>query len=91
MGKRLSEAEIARYHRDGFLSPIDAFSPEEARGFRDRLEEFEQRDGRQFGKGHNFKPHLLFPWVDALVRHPVGPPDPAAKAALLRSVGCWID
>jgi hypothetical protein len=70
MGKRLSDVEIARYQRDGFLSPIDAFSPQQARGFRGRLEEFERRDGRQFGKGHNFKPHLLFPWVDALVRHP---------------------
>ena len=70
MGKSLSDAEIAGYHRDGFLCPIDVFSPEEARGFRDRLEGFEERDGRQFGKGHNFKPHLLFPWVDALVRHP---------------------
>jgi hypothetical protein len=70
MGKRLTDAQIAQYHRDGFLFPIDAFSPEEARQFRDRLEEFEQRDGRLFGKGHNFKPHLLFPWVDALVRHP---------------------
>jgi non-heme Fe2+,alpha-ketoglutarate-dependent halogenase len=70
MGKVLSDADIARYRRDGFLCPIDAFSAEAARGFRDRLEEFEQRDGRQFGKGHNFKPHLLFPWVDALVRHP---------------------
>jgi non-heme Fe2+,alpha-ketoglutarate-dependent halogenase len=69
MGKRLSDADIARYHRDGFLSPIDAFSPKEARGFRERLEKFELRDGRQFGKGHNFKPHLLFPWVDELVRH----------------------
>jgi non-heme Fe2+,alpha-ketoglutarate-dependent halogenase len=70
MGKRLTDAQIAQYHRDGFLSPIDAFSPEAARGFRDRLEAFERRDGQQFGKGHNFKPHLLFPWVDALVRHP---------------------
>ncbi|HZK91497.1 MAG TPA: phytanoyl-CoA dioxygenase family protein [Stellaceae bacterium] len=70
MGKRLSGTEIARYHRDGFLFPIDAFTPREARKFRDRLEAFERQDGRQFGKGHNFKPHLLFPWVDALVRHP---------------------
>jgi non-heme Fe2+,alpha-ketoglutarate-dependent halogenase len=70
MGKVLSEAQVAQYRRDGFLFPIDAFSPEEARGFRDRLEGFERRDGRQFGKGHNFKRHLLFPWVDALVRHP---------------------
>ena len=70
MGKRLADAEIARYHRDGFLYPIDVFSPEEARGFRSRLEDFERRDGRPFGKGHNFKPHLLFPWIDELVRHP---------------------
>ncbi len=71
MGKVLSDAQVAQYHRDGFLYPIDVFSQEEARGFRDRLEGFEEHDGRQFGKGHNFKPHLLFPWVDALVRHPV--------------------
>jgi len=70
MGKRLSDAELASYRRDGFLSPIDAFSTEEARRFRDLLEDFERRDGRRFGKGHNFKPHLLFPWVDALVRDP---------------------
>jgi non-heme Fe2+,alpha-ketoglutarate-dependent halogenase len=69
MGKRLSEADIARYRRDGFLFPIDAFSRDDAHRFRDRLEDFERCDGRQFGKGHNFKPHLLFPWVDALVRH----------------------
>ena len=31
MGKRLTDTDIARYHRDGFLYPIDAFSPEEAR------------------------------------------------------------
>jgi non-haem Fe2+, alpha-ketoglutarate-dependent halogenase len=70
MGKTLTDAQIAQYHRDGFISAIDAFSPAEAREFRDRLEDFERRDGRRFGKGHNFKPHLLFPWVDALVRHP---------------------
>ena len=70
MGKRLTDTDVARYLRDGFLFPVDAFSPDEARSFRDRLEDFERRDGRQFGKGHNFKPHLLFPWVDALVRHP---------------------
>jgi non-haem Fe2+, alpha-ketoglutarate-dependent halogenase len=70
MGKVLADAEVAQYHSAGFLFPLDAFSPEEAGEFRDRLEDFERRDGRQFGKGHNFKPHLLFPWVDALVRDP---------------------
>jgi hypothetical protein len=28
MGKVLSDTDIARDHRDGFLFPIDAFSPE---------------------------------------------------------------
>jgi hypothetical protein len=70
MGKVLSEAQIAQYRRDGFVFPIQAFGREAALGFRDRLEGFERAEGRKFGKGHNFKPHLLFPWVDALVRHP---------------------
>lgn len=70
MGKVLSDAQIAQYGRDGFVFPIDAFSREEALGFRERLESFERAEGRKFGKGHNFKPHLLFPWVDGLVRHP---------------------
>ena len=70
MGKRLTDVQIAQYHCDGFLFPIAAFGPEEAREFRDWLEDFEQRDGRLFGKGHNFKPHLLFPWVDEIVHAP---------------------
>jgi non-heme Fe2+,alpha-ketoglutarate-dependent halogenase len=67
MGKRLSDAEIARYERDGFLYPIDAFSPERAGAYLDKLEAFERQEGRDFGKGHNFKPHLLFTWVDEIV------------------------
>jgi hypothetical protein len=34
MSKRLSDAEIARYHRDGFLYPIDPCNPECRRGCR---------------------------------------------------------
>ncbi|MGH7094673.1 MAG: phytanoyl-CoA dioxygenase family protein [Stellaceae bacterium] len=70
MGNRLSEFEIARYERDGFLFPVEAFPREQALGWRDQLESFEQNDGRRFGKGHNFKPHLLFRWVDEIVHHP---------------------
>jgi hypothetical protein len=32
MGKVLSDADSARYRRDGFLLPIDAFSPETGSG-----------------------------------------------------------
>jgi non-heme Fe2+,alpha-ketoglutarate-dependent halogenase len=70
MSKKLTDAEVARYERDGFVFPVAAFGPEEARGYLDRLESFERDEGRQFGKGHNFKPHLLFTWVDEIVHHP---------------------
>ena len=70
MGKGLSEADVARFERDGFLFPVDAFSRDEARNYLDQLESFERREGREFGKGHNFKPHLLFRWVDEIVYHP---------------------
>ena len=69
MGKKLSEAEIAQYERDGFVFPVEAIGAAEARRYRDRLEVFEAGAGRQFGKGHNFKPHLLFTWVDEIVHH----------------------
>ena len=70
MGKGLSAAQMARYERDGFVFPVEAFSPAEAARYLGRLEAFEARDGRRFGKGHNFKPHLLFTWVDEIVHHP---------------------
>ena len=70
MGKKLSEAQIAQYERDGFVFPVDAFSPDQAGRYLQCLEDFERRQGQDFGKGHNFKPHLLFTWVDEIVHHP---------------------
>lgn len=70
MGKKLFETEVARYERDGLLFPVDAFTADEARRYRESLEAFERRDGREFGKGHNLKPHLLFRLVDEIVHSP---------------------
>src|SRR5579863_853750 len=70
MGKRLSQDQIARWERDGFLSPVEAFSREAAARWRARLEDFEAKSGQAFGNGRNFKPHLLFTWVDEIVHHP---------------------
>ena len=69
MGRKLTDAQIERYHRDGFVYPIDAFTAEQARRYRDAMEEFEAQ-GTELTKGHNFKPHLLFTWVDEIVHHP---------------------
>lgn len=70
MTRKLSAEQVAGYARDGYVSPIDAFSPEQARAWRDRLEAFERAEGRKMTRGHNFKPHLLFPWVDEIVHSP---------------------
>lgn len=38
---------------------------------------------------HHLVPRLAIAGVDAVVRHPLGPGDPAQKAEILRAVGCW--
>ena len=70
MGKLLTDAQIARYERDGFVFPIDGFSTEQARRYRGAMEDFERAQGTALGKGQNFKPHLLFTWIDEIVHHP---------------------
>jgi hypothetical protein len=70
MGRKLTDTQIEQYHRDGFVYPVDAFRADEARRFRCAMENFEAAQGTELTKGHNFKPHLLFAWVDEIVRHP---------------------
>jgi non-heme Fe2+,alpha-ketoglutarate-dependent halogenase len=70
MGKKLTDAQIEHYHRDGFVYPVDAFGADEARRYRGAMEDFEAAQGTQLTKGHNFKPHLLFTWVDEIVHSP---------------------
>src|SRR5690242_15136470 len=66
--RKLTQAQVGRYERDGYICPIGAFSAEQARAWRDRLEAYERAEGQKLTRGHNFKPHLLFPWVDDIVR-----------------------
>jgi non-haem Fe2+, alpha-ketoglutarate-dependent halogenase len=73
MARTLSDDQVARYQGDGFLCSIPALSPAEARDCRARLEAFEASQGRPLGQlpGQlRAKTHLLFPWLDDLVRHP---------------------
>jgi ectoine hydroxylase-related dioxygenase (phytanoyl-CoA dioxygenase family) len=70
MGRKLTAAQIAQYDRDGYVCPVDAFSTERTRAWRERLESFERSQGQKMTRGHNFKPHLLFPWVDEIVHAP---------------------
>ncbi len=61
---------MAQYRRDGFYFPHRVLSPEEAAGYRARLEAIERERGGPLGGELRHKGHLLFTWLDALIRHP---------------------
>ncbi len=70
MGKRLSEAEVAAFERDGAIFPLRAYAEPEIAGLRQRLEDLARREGGKLSRGTNQKPHMLFPWLAETVRRP---------------------
>lgn len=69
----LSPSQVEEYHRDGYLFPVDCLTRDEVRHYRGCLEAFEREQADTFGRLPNLvrsKSHLLFTWMDALVRHP---------------------
>ena len=66
----LSNEDIAKYGRDGYYFPIDILTPEEAGEYRKRLEDYEARSGGPLEGAMRHKSHLLFTWLDELIRHP---------------------
>jgi non-heme Fe2+,alpha-ketoglutarate-dependent halogenase len=70
MGRRLTQDQVDRYQRHGILFPLDVMPPEDATALLRRLEENEQAHGGRLSGRIGQKPHLLYPWMDQLVRHP---------------------
>jgi ectoine hydroxylase-related dioxygenase (phytanoyl-CoA dioxygenase family) len=70
MPKVLSEAQVQKYRRDGYVFPMRAFSAEEAALAEKRLKAIEAREGGAMSHRTNMKPHLLVPWLNDLIRHP---------------------
>ncbi len=69
----LSPQQVEQYHRDGYLFPVDCLTSAEVAHYRGCLEAFEAEQGDTFGRLPDLvrsKSHLLFTWMDALVRHP---------------------
>ncbi len=67
MGKKLTDGEIARYRRDGFLAPIPILAPDEAIACRRELEALEAVHGPQH---YLVKTHIISRLAARLVRHP---------------------
>lgn len=69
MPKLLTDAQVEAYRRDGFVAPLRVMSPETAARVRDKLEAVEAETGGPLAGALRFKPHLIYTFLDDLVRH----------------------
>jgi non-haem Fe2+, alpha-ketoglutarate-dependent halogenase len=70
MQKMLSKDEVAGYRDRGYHFPIDALSPGEVADFRRKLEDYEAESGSAIKADMRHRSHVLFTWIDEMVRHP---------------------
>ena len=70
MPKVLSAAEVEAYGSKGYHFPIDVLSPGEISAFRGALEDYENKSGGPISGAMRHRSHVLFTWVNDLIRHP---------------------
>lgn len=70
MDGTLSADAVAAYRQRGYHFPIEVFSPAEVATLDQRMKATEARNGGPLKGRMNQKPHLLFPWMNELIRHP---------------------
>ena len=68
MSKLLSEAAIAQYRKEGYYFPVRMIDAERAVSYRAMLETFEASQGMPVTGALRNKCHLLFKWVDEVMR-----------------------
>jgi len=66
---RLPAAAIAHYREHGYYAPVRVMSSDDAARVRAQLEAHEAAHGALKGSMRH-KSHLLFTWLDSLIRHP---------------------
>jgi hypothetical protein len=70
MPKALPQDAIEQYRRDGYYFPLPVLSGAEAAGLRAGIEAFEATQGGALEPAQRSKSHLLFKWLDDLIRDP---------------------
>ena len=68
MPKLLAQSQIDTFWRDGCVFPVRVMSAERAQEVRERLEAFEAKAGGPLKGDLRHKSHLLFPWLNEVVR-----------------------
>lgn len=66
----LAAEQVSFYRGNGYVAPVRVLLDDEAAGYRGHLEAFEAAHGGPIPGKYRHKPHLLFPWLADLVRHP---------------------
>ena len=69
MPKILTEPAITRYKQDGYFFPLLILDENQVAANRAHLEAFEASQGEPIGGALRNKSHLLFKWIDDLMRH----------------------
>ena len=70
MAKALSEGAVEQFRRDGYYHPFPILSANEVHDLRARLEAVEAAEGGKLKPAQRNKSHLLFKWLDDLIRDP---------------------
>lgn len=70
MPKVLTEAQVQHYREHGYHFPVPILSRAETDECRRRLEDYEARSGGPIKGAYRHKAHLVFPWLNELIRHP---------------------
>ncbi len=70
MGKILTADEIARYKSDGLICPKRLMSADEAARYLAALEAYETATGGPVNGKWRYKSHLVFPWINEMMRLP---------------------
>jgi non-haem Fe2+, alpha-ketoglutarate-dependent halogenase len=68
MPKLLTPEQTEHYRKYGYIAPIRVISTERALALRTRLEEFERSQGGPLKGAPRHKSHLLFSWLNDLIR-----------------------
>lgn len=68
--KLLTEAAVRQYREQGYYHPVPVLSRQEAGALRAALEGYEAEAGGPLAGPLRHKSHLLFTWLNDLIRHP---------------------
>jgi non-heme Fe2+,alpha-ketoglutarate-dependent halogenase len=71
MGKFLSQQQIDQFHQQGFLSPVDVMSEDEALSYAERLYQAELDFPDALNAENRNNAHLAFKFLDEIAFHPI--------------------